>query len=417
MFKEKTLFKVRWFANFQKSFGRDRLSVIVGMPLAAVSFFLYRNSLLLLDIPGWISGSFLPMALDFANIWCAALLALAHQAEVAYDIYEIQELQQNIFGMHGTFGGGWFYPPTFQLMILPLGYLSYLSALIVWLLVTMAGYLLVVLRISRHFLILFMALTFPSALINIIQGQNGFLSAFLLGGGLLLLDRYPIWSGILFGLLTYKPNIALLIVVALAAGRYWKSLIAAVASTLAFALASLLTFGVKPWLAFWVVSSTLVELLEMGVAPWVLVPTFFSTALSLGYGVREAYAVQGVSMIIAVAAIFWTWSRKTSLASRGSVLVLGILLFSPYLTLYDCCILALALAWLWQDGYDHGRLWGERSVLLAAWTMPYLSQVIWFWQIMDEVKLQIGPFVVCGCLLLALLRQRKEKLEAIIKNK
>jgi hypothetical protein len=248
-------------------------------------------------------------------------------------------------------------------------------------------------------------------LLNIVYGQNGFLSAFLLGGGILLLDRYPIWSGILFGLLTYKPTIAALVFIALAAGRYWKSLVAAVASTLALVLASLLVFGIKPWHNFWVILPIPMKLLETGVAAWVMIPTFFSTVLSLGYSVREAYAVQAVAMIAALAAVIWTWSRKTSLASRGSVLVLGILLFSPYLILYDYCILALPLAWLWQDGYDHGRLWGERSVLLAAWTMPYLSQLIWYWQIIDEAKLQMGPFIICGCLLLALLRQRKEGLD------
>jgi hypothetical protein len=370
------------------------------------------------DIPAWSTRTAgIPLAADFANCWCAALLAKAHQPALAYDIYELHELQQSIFGVHHYLGCGWYYPPTFLLVVLPLAFFSYLSALIIWLSVTMAGYLFVFRRISRHFLTLCLALTFPGALINIIHGQNGFLSAFLLGGGLLLLDRYPIWSGILFGLLTYKPNIAFLVFVALAVGRYWKCLIAAVAGTVAFALASLLAFGIEPWLAYWVVFPTPLKLVETGAACWTVIPTFFATVLSLGYGVREAYAVQSVAMIAALAAIVWTWSRQTSLASRASVLALGILLFSPYLILYDLCILALALAWLWQDGYDHGRLWGERSVLLAAWIMPYASQIMWNWQIIDQAKLQVGPFIICVCLVLALLRQRKERLyESSLEN-
>ena len=51
----------------------------------------------------------------------------------------------------------------------------------------------------------------PACLINAIGGQNGFLSAALLLGGTLLIDRRPILAGVLFGLLTFKPHLGLVL--------------------------------------------------------------------------------------------------------------------------------------------------------------------------------------------------------------
>ena len=45
--------------------------------------------------------------------------------------------------------------------------------------------------------ILLLALAYPAVLINIGHGQNGFLTAALLGGALIILDRRPILAGIL----------------------------------------------------------------------------------------------------------------------------------------------------------------------------------------------------------------------------
>lgn len=47
--------------------------------------------------------------------------------------------------------------------------------------------------------------------------QNGFLSAGLFGGALVLLERRPVLAGALFGLLTYKPHLGLLVPIVLIA--------------------------------------------------------------------------------------------------------------------------------------------------------------------------------------------------------
>lgn len=56
-------------------------------------------------------------------------------------------------------------------------------------------------------------------------GQNSFLTAALLGGSLLLLDKRPIVAGVLIGLLSYKPQFGLLIPLVLVATGRWTEMV------------------------------------------------------------------------------------------------------------------------------------------------------------------------------------------------
>jgi hypothetical protein len=58
---------------------------------------------------------------------------------------------------------------------------------------------------------------------NAVGGQNSTWTAALFGGGLSLLERRPLLAGRLLGLLIYKPQLGLLIQVALLAGRHWRA--------------------------------------------------------------------------------------------------------------------------------------------------------------------------------------------------
>ncbi len=59
--------------------------------------------------------------------------------------------------------------------------------------------------------------------INAVGGQNSTWTAALSGSGLSLLERRPLLAGGLLGLLIYKPQLGLLIPVALLAGRHWRA--------------------------------------------------------------------------------------------------------------------------------------------------------------------------------------------------
>ena len=69
-------------------------------------------------------------------------------------------------------------------------------------------------------------------------------------GGLRLLDRSPAAAGILLGLAGYKPQIWVLVPLALLAARQWRALAWTAGTVAVLSLASLGVFGLDFWLAF-----------------------------------------------------------------------------------------------------------------------------------------------------------------------
>src|SRR5258705_13552814 len=75
---------------------------------------------------------------------------------------------------------------------------------------------------------LLIAAAFPAVFINAGHGQNGFLTAALLGAALHWLDRRPWLAGLFIGCLAYKPQFGVLISIALLAGQRWSPIGAAI---------------------------------------------------------------------------------------------------------------------------------------------------------------------------------------------
>ncbi|HSW39830.1 MAG TPA: glycosyltransferase family 87 protein [Acidobacteriota bacterium] len=83
----------------------------------------------------------------------------------------------------------WFYSPVFLLLVYPLAFLPFKAALLIWNILTLGLYLLAIHRIYPHKAALFAALAFPGVFFNLLWSQNGFLTAFLLGTGMLFIHK------------------------------------------------------------------------------------------------------------------------------------------------------------------------------------------------------------------------------------
>jgi len=88
--------------------------------------------------------------------------------------------------------------------------------------VTLPAYIAAVRSIVGERAGIFVALGSPAALWNFTAGQNGFLTAALIGGALVLMQRRPWLAGVCLGLLSYKPQFGLLFPVALVAAAQWR---------------------------------------------------------------------------------------------------------------------------------------------------------------------------------------------------
>ncbi len=90
--------------------------------------------------------------------------------------------------------------------------------------------------------LLFLAVA-PGVAVNVFFGQNGFVTAALLIGGLANLDRKPVLAGVLFGILTIKPQFGLLLPVLLVMTGRWRVIAAAVVTTAVLVALTSLWFG------------------------------------------------------------------------------------------------------------------------------------------------------------------------------
>jgi hypothetical protein len=187
------------------------------------------------------------VALDFPLHWTASHLALTGEPASVYDYKYFGKVEKELTGIGPH---PWPYPPTALLIDLPLALLPYFVSLAVWLAVTLGLYLLVLYGIASYPAVFLWGLGFFGTFQNFYFGQNGFISATLLGGGLLLLQSNPFLGGILLGLVSYKPHIAVLIPLPLVARRQWRALGGAVIAVTLLVLVSVLVFGFSIWIDF-----------------------------------------------------------------------------------------------------------------------------------------------------------------------
>ncbi len=339
---------------------------------------------------------------DFTVFWSASHLALIGHAADAYDGTRLDAVVKSVAPDEGGKPpNGWFYPPNFFLMILPLGLLSYYQAYLVFILVTLGCYVVVVQRIFRGGDSLLCLAAFSGVWINLLFSQNGFLTASLAGAALLNLERRPMLAGVFIGLLSIKPHLALLFPVALIAIAAWRTLFTAASVVAIFLLTSIIALGTDTFMA-WLHSLELAKkLMETAGGPgfWASAPTMFALLRLFGMPVTLAYMGQAVVALVAMAALWKVWRCCDSWPLRGAAFATAALLVSPYLLVYDLVWLALPIAWLAKLGLKNGWLRGEREVLVSAWLLPLLTVLI-----ARVVPLQIGPWVLLALLWVILRR-------------
>jgi hypothetical protein len=144
-------------------------------------------------------------------------------------------------------------PPHFFLLVAPLGLLSYgaaKAAFLVASLLALIGLALVAARpLSRAPTAVFLILS-PAVFASALVLQLGPFVALGLAAALFLSKDRPIIAGVLFALLTVKPQFGLLVPIFLAARGEWRAVIAAVCATAIFVALSFAAFGPAPWQAF-----------------------------------------------------------------------------------------------------------------------------------------------------------------------
>ncbi|TMJ04086.1 MAG: DUF2029 domain-containing protein [Alphaproteobacteria bacterium] len=327
---------------------------------AFCAFDLYRKTAV-----GLTDGGGRPIGDDFVNYFSGAWLALHQRTPEIYHWPAYHAFQEALVGAAVSPNYNYSYPPLALVLTLPFALLPYVPALGVWLAGGWYAFFSALRLATPNALLL--ALATPAVFVNTYCGQNGVWTAAFLGGGLSLLERRPVVAGVLFGLQAYKPHLALMIPVALLAGRQWRALVAGAVTVGVLLLASLALAGWDGWRAFLDLAPVLRKVtLEDADAVWHRNVSVFMAASRLGLGASAAYAAQIAAALFAAALVALAWFKDAPAPARNAAVLIGLLLATPYLQDYDLVLGAFIVVWLTQGAAAKSEAQIASALILLA---------------------------------------------------
>jgi alpha-1,2-mannosyltransferase len=342
-----------------------KLALALGIVVAGLEIGYLLYSPLPYDPVGYYIGR------DFVNTWLGAQLALTGDPGAYFGLSAYNTLLAEKFG--GSYPLHiWSYAPPLLLFTWPLAFLPYMVAYVLYCAIGLALYVAVVSEGDRradHLLLLVLA---PAVVVNIWCGQNGFLIAALLVGGLVQLDRRPVFAGVLFGLLSIKPQLGLLLPLMLALTGRWRTIAAAAATIVVLVAAAGIVFGPGVWIAYVneampVQSRVFLREFEHFM---VHMPTAFMNARIAGFSLATATWVQALLSAVTVAAVTWTFWRRRDRDLSNVLFVTAAFVVTPYVFNYDMVVFGWVILKLLKrtdnDGWDYG-------LMLAVWAVPFLT--------------------------------------------
>jgi alpha-1,2-mannosyltransferase len=293
---------------------------------------------------------------DFLNTWMGGRSALGSGPAAWYDFWAYNRYLKEFIGAPELHDYVWSYPPHILLFIWPIGVLPYLPAFLAWIVGGLALFLFVSRSggVEKHNL-LFIAVA-PAVALNVFFGQNGFLTASLLIGGLISLDRRPLLAGVL------------LPVMLVLTGR-WRTILSAGVTTVALVCATAMLYGRDVWTGYFEQVVPMQQYLQEhgeGMLFLVISSVFYGARL-VGLPLGAAWGVQALVSAAALAAVVWTFWRRRDPVLSVALLVVAAFLFTPYALNYDMVVFGWVIALLRQRA-DNEPL--DHYLLVALWALP-----------------------------------------------
>lgn len=279
-----------------------------------------------------------PPGVDFVSFWAAGRMAAGGYPAAAYDIGMHRLFELSVGKVSGLLPFA--YPPPFLFVVLPFGLIPFVLAFGIWVVTTSAFYFLAFRRIAPW------PYTFahPAALINALIGQNGFLTSAIFVCGAKRLDERPFLAGAILGLLAIKPQLTLLLPIAVIAGRYWLAIGGAALSAGLLLIGALLAFGIDSYVGFLAILPHFVRYLETGALHWEKLASVFAFCRFLGVPQTAAYAIHWSVAAVAAGVTARAW--WLNLETKVPILAAATLLIPPYIWPYDSLLLIIPAGWL-----------------------------------------------------------------------
>lgn len=221
-------------------------------------------------------------------------------------------------------------------------------------------------------------------------GEAAALNAAMFGLGLWWLPNRPLSAGLCFAVLTFKPECFILLPVALAAGRYYRALIATAFFTAMLLALSMVTLGPQSWLAFfgsmeWPGDA----LMQSGPTALADMPSLFAALRRLDVPLASAFAGQIALTLLAAGFLLPIWHGTLPYEIKAAAVVFATVAVTPDLHSYDLTMLGLGVIWLLRDGVARG---------FAPWA-PLLIALTWYAASINDYAAPLAlPFVPVLCL-------------------
>ena len=307
---------------------------------------------------------------DFSSFWAASRQILLGQSAQVYvpTLHHLAELPILRRGYEY-----FFYAPTYMVLCLPLALAPFFISYALFVSTTAVAFTAIIWRILRSPWSLVAIVSYPAVYLNVIAGQNAFLTAAILGCGLGMLNRRPGLAGATLGLMVIKPHLALAVPIALIVTGRWRTLAWAGLSAVCLATLSYLLFGLDTWVGFLNNSHEAREVLELGGVGFGKMQSMFATARMLGASVGTAYALQGLVALSAVCTLIWALRQPIGAAAERSLIVIASLLISPFSLHYDMVLVAFPLAWMFREWKRDGFPPWSKLVLCLVFLAPMID--------------------------------------------
>ncbi|MBX9757952.1 MAG: DUF2029 domain-containing protein [Beijerinckiaceae bacterium] len=302
---------------------------------------------------------------DFNAFYLSGQLALDGRINDAYRFASLLEAQRQYAGRIDFMP--WTYPPPFNLVVGALASLSIQAAYLVFVGGSFTAYAAVLRAVRPQEFFHLILLGFTSAIVTIICGQNGFLTASLIGLFCLLYLKSSRWSGVVLGLMIIKPHLALGLGVWLLARREFSLLLVSAITALFLSAVATVLLGPSVWSAFFGAVAEAGGLLKQGDYPLFRMTSVYAGVRSAGAPHSLAFAAHIIIAFAAIIIIAQAALRRSDARVGLGVAVLGSLFISPYSYDYDLPMLAIAFALLWPEMNERDRKAPLYTLLVMAW--------------------------------------------------
>ena len=301
------------------------------------------------------------------------------------------------------------YPPTYLLLLVPFGVLSFVVSYALAQVLSFAGLVLALRRFTdrsqKFWFYAASLLVCPASSNNVLSGQNMFLIAALYVVGFGLLDAQPFLAGAVMGLTSFKPQIALMVPFALLGARNWRALAGAATSAVLFAGVSALVLGPGIWEQwFSLMLFPRHDVAYTGI-DWGRMwdDSVFTIATLLGAPKFVANAIQASATLAAATCVYLVYRRPMANDLRFAVFLAASVVGSPHVSPYDMILLALAATILVWNMLDENLRPTALVIPLAAWLLPLICPP------RALVTGYLAPFVMFALIWTAMSRAAKLK--------